>query len=219
MKIHKEGYYTIVIVFLVLSVLIVLMHFFMHEYNTLKYCIDGGFALLFILVIYFFRSPRRDMTLGYDYIMSPADGKIVVIEEVMENEYFNDKRLQVSVFMSPLNVHCNRYPCTGIVRYYKYHSGSYIVAWHPKSSEENEHTTVVIENQNKQFIIVRQIAGAVARRIVCNAFVNKPVKQGEELGFIKFGSRVDILLPLNARIKVHLGQTVRAGKTVIAMLY
>ncbi|MFA4852753.1 MAG: phosphatidylserine decarboxylase family protein [Bacteroidales bacterium] len=218
MRIHKEGYFTIIIVFLILSVTIVVLHFLLRGYDILKYCIDGGFALLFILIIYFFRSPRRDMMLSHEYILSPADGKVVVIEDVLETEYFNDMRLQISVFMSPLNVHCNRYPCAGIVRYFKYHPGSYIVAWHPKSSEENEHTTVVVENQNKHFILVRQIAGAVARRIVCNAIEGKTVKQGDELGFIKFGSRLDILLPLKAEIKVHLGQMVRAGKTVLAEL-
>jgi len=218
MKIHKEGYFTIIIVFLILSVTIAVLHFLLQGYDILKYCIDGGFAIFFILIVFFFRSPRRDMMLSHEYILSPADGKVVVIEDVLETEYFNDMRLQISVFMSPLNVHCNRYPCAGIVRYFKYHPGSYIVAWHPKSSEENEHTTVVIENQNKHFILVRQIAGAVARRIVCNAIKGKTVKQGEELGFIKFGSRVDILLPLNAEIKIHLGQMVRAGKTVLAEL-
>jgi phosphatidylserine decarboxylase len=218
MRIHKEGYFTIIVVFLILSVTIVILHFLLREYAILKYCIDVSFSILFIIIILFFRSPRRDIILSDDHILSPADGKVVVIEEVLETEYFNDKRLQISVFMSPLNVHCNRYPCSGIVRYYKYHPGSYIVAWHPKSSEENEHTTVVIENPNKYFILVRQIAGALARRIVCNAIEGKTVKQGDELGFIKFGSRVDILLPLNAEIKVHLGQMVRAGKTVLAEL-
>lgn len=218
MRIHKEGYFTIIIVFLILSVTIVVLHFLLRGYDILKYCIDGGFAILFILVIFFFRSPRRDMILSHEYILSPADGKVVVIEEVLETEYFNDMRLQISVFMSPLNVHCNRYPCAGIVRYYKYHPGSYIVAWRPKSSEENERTTVVIENNSKHLILIRQIAGAVARRIVCNAIEGKTVKQGEELGFIKFGSRLDILLPLNAEIKIQLEQTVRAGKTVLAEL-
>jgi phosphatidylserine decarboxylase len=218
MKIHKEGYATILIAFLILSIAVVLLYFFFSGYEWIKYILYGGFALLFLLIIYFFRSPRRDMTLSHEFILSPADGKVVVIEEVMENEYFHDKRIQVSIFMSPLNVHCNRYPCSGTVRYYKYHPGSYLVAWHPKSSEENERTTVVIENHRKTFILVRQIAGAVARRIICNAIEGNIVKQGQELGFIKFGSRVDLLLPLNAKIKTKLGDTVRAGKTVIAEL-
>jgi phosphatidylserine decarboxylase len=158
------------------------------------------------------------MILSHEYIISPADGKVVVIEEVNETEYFNGRRIQVSIFMSPLNVHCNRYPCSGTVKYYKYHSGSYFVAWHPKSSEENERTTVVLENSKKQLILVRQIAGIMARRIICNANVGETVKQGHELGFIKFGSRVDVLLPTDAKIKIRLGQSVRAGKTVIAEL-
>jgi phosphatidylserine decarboxylase len=218
MKIHKEGYTTILIAFLILSVVVTLLYFFFTGYEWIKYILYGGFAVLFLLIIYFFRSPRRDLTLSHEYIISPADGKVVVIEEVMESEYFKDKRVQVSIFMSPLNVHCNRYPCSGTVKYYKYHPGSYLVAWHPKSSEENERTTVVIEDTKKIFILVRQIAGAVARRIVCNAVEGTHVKQGQELGFIKFGSRVDLLLPLNAEIKIELGQTVRAGKTVIAEL-
>jgi phosphatidylserine decarboxylase len=218
MKIHKEGYTTIIIAFVILLVSAILVHIILADYDIIRYILDGGFIILFALIIYFFRSPRRDMMLSHEYIISPADGKVVVIEEVMENEYFKDKRMQISIFMSPLNVHCNRYPSSGIIRYYKYHPGSYLVAWHPKSSEENERTTVVIENSRKHFILVRQIAGAVARRIVCNAVVGKSVKQGQELGFIKFGSRLDVLLPLNADIKVKLGQTVRAGKTVISEL-
>lgn len=218
MKIHKEGYATIIISFLILIVSAILVHFILSDYAIIRYILDGGFIILFILIIYFFRSPRRDLLLSHEYIISPADGKVVVIEEVMENEYFKDKRIQISIFMSPLNVHCNRYPCSGMIRYYQYHPGTYLVAWHPKSSEENERTTVVIENNRKNFILIRQIAGAVARRIVCNAVVGKSVKQGHELGFIKFGSRVDVLLPLNAKIKVQLGQNVRAGKTVICEL-
>ncbi len=216
MKIHKEGYTTIIIAFLVLFTVAVILHILLPEHKIIKYSFDAVFFLLFILVIYFFRSPSRDIMHGNEYILSSADGKVVVIEEVMEGEYFNDKRIQVSVFMSPLNVHCNRYPCSGIIKYYKYHPGSYFVAWHPKSSEENERTTVVIENNRKNLILVRQIAGAVARRIVCNASEGQCVRQGNELGFIKFGSRVDLLLPLNVDIKVQLGQNVKAGKTVIA---
>jgi len=218
MKIHKEGYATIIISFIILLVSAILVQLILKEYNIIRYILDGGLIILFALIIYFFRSPRRDMMLSHEYIISPADGKVVVIEEVMENEYFKDKRIQISIFMSPLNVHCNRYPSSGTIRYYQYHPGSYLVAWHPKSSEENERTTIVIENNRKQFILVRQIAGAVARRIVCNAVVGKSIKQGQELGFIKFGSRLDVLLPLNADIKVKLGQTVRAGKTVISEL-
>lgn len=218
MKIHKEGYITIIFSFLILAVLAVLLHILLPGYMYIKYLADAALLILFLLIIYFFRSPRRDMMLSHEYLLSPADGKVVVIEEVQENEYFNDRRLQLSIFMSPLNVHLNRYPCAGMVKYYRYHPGSYIVAWHPKSSEENEHTTVVMENKNSEEILIRQIAGAVARRIVCKAVEGKYVKQGEELGFIKFGSRVDIILPLNTHIKVKIGQNVRGGKSVIAEL-
>jgi len=216
MKIHKEGYSTILFAFLVLLILSILIHVLLLRDTVFKYIVDGFLFLLFVIIVYFFRSPRREMMLNNEYLFAPADGKVVVIEEVFESEYFNDKRIQISIFMSPFNVHINRYPCSGVIRYYKYHSGNYFVAWHPKSSEENERTTVVMENYNKQFILIRQIAGALARRIVCKAVEGKSVKQGEELGFIKFGSRVDLFLPLNAEIKVKLGQTVRGRKTVIA---
>ena len=216
MKIHKEGYSTIFITFLVILVAAVWLHILLPHQKIIVFSLDGAFLILFTLIVYFFRSPKRVLNINHEYILSAADGKVVVIEEVVEPEYLHDRRTQVSVFMSPLNVHSNRYPCSGTIRYYKYHPGSYIVAWHPKSSEENERTTVVIENKRKQLILVRQIAGALARRIICNAKEGAAIKQGQELGFIKFGSRVDVLLPLNADIKVELGQIVKAGKTVIA---
>ena len=218
MRIHKEGYSTIFITFLIFLVAAVWLHILLPNYLAITLAIDGVFLIVFALIIYFFRSPRRELTLNHEHVLAPADGKVVVIEEVNETEYFNDRRVQVSIFMSPLNVHCNRYPCSGVVKYYKYHPGSYLVAWLPKSSEENEHTTVVIETLAKQIILVRQIAGALARRIICNAVVGTEIKQGQELGFIKFGSRVDVLLPLNAEIKLVLGQNVKAGKTIIAEL-
>lgn len=218
MKIHKEGYSTIIISFLIISVPAILLHILLPDHLLIKIIADVLLLFLFFLIIYFFRSPRRDMTLSHEYLLSPADGKVVVIEEVNETEYFNDRRIQLSIFMSPLNVHLNRYPCAGMVKYYKYHPGSYIVAWHPKSSEENEHTTVVMENKDHHEILIRQIAGAVARRIVCKAVKGKFVKQGEELGFIKFGSRVDVILPLKTHVKVKIGQNVRGGKSVIAEL-
>ena len=215
MKIHKEGYATIGLSFFVLVIASVLLHFFIGEYLIIKYCLDAIFIVLFLLIVYFFRSPNRFTKVCHEYIISPADGKIVVVEEVIENEYLKDKCKQISIFMSPFNVHCNRYPCSGNIIYSKYHPGSYLVAWHPKSSEENERTTVVVENK-KYTILLRQIAGALARRIVCYAVVGESVMQGQELGFIKFGSRVDLFLPVNSKIKVKLGQTVRAGQTVIA---
>lgn len=216
MKIHKEGYVTIILSFVTLLAIALSMHFFIKDFILLKTILYVIFVFLFLLIVYFFRSPKRDMNHSHDYIISPADGKIVVIEEVTANEFLTDKRIQVSIFMSPLNVHCNRYPYSGIVRYVKYHSGSYFVAWHPKSSEENERTTVVIEDAKNRFILIRQIAGALARRIICNATLNESVVQGQELGFIKFGSRVDLLLPPDIKLNVKLGQAVKAGKTIIA---
>ena len=216
MKIHKEGYLTIFIVLLIVVVLAFISNQFINGYKTLKYILDAVLIIVFLLVVYFFRTPRRSINLNHEHILAPADGKVVVIEEVFESEYFKDKRIQISIFMSPLNVHCNRYPCAGVMRYFKYHQGSYLVAWHPKSSEENERTTIVIENNKHFVILVRQIAGALARRIVCNAVVGETVKQGQELGFIKFGSRLDVFLPLNAEINVKLGDITKAGKTVLA---
>jgi len=172
--------------------------------------------VFFYLIIWFFRAPKRKVIENVNYIYAPADGKVVVIEEVVDNEYFNDKRLQVSIFMSPLNVHINWYPVSGLIKYYKYHEGKYLVAWHPKSSTENERATVVVESENKAEILIKQIAGAVARRIVAYSEENKKIKQGDQLGFIKFGSRVDLILPLNAKIKVNLNQKVIGNKTVIA---
>ncbi len=218
MRIHKEGYSTIFITFLIFLVAAVWLHILLPGYLIIKLAVDGVFLIFFALIVYFFRSPKRDMALSHEYVLSPADGKVVVIEEVNETEFFNDRRIQISIFMSPLNVHCNRYPCSGVVKYYKYHPGSYLVAWLPKSSEENEHTTVVVETLAKQLILIRQIAGALARRIVCNAKEGTEIKQGQELGFIKFGSRVDLLLPVNSVINIKLGQVVKGGKTVIAEL-
>jgi len=165
----------------------------------------------------FFRVPKRDIIIDDNKILCPADGKVVVIEEVEEPEYFKDKRIQVSVFMSPLNVHVNWFPMNGIVKYYKYHKGKHLVAFHPKSSTANERSTIVIENNNKS-IMVRQIAGAMARRVVCYAKENDKAIQGEQIGIIKFGSRVDIYLPCDAKINVCLNEVVRAKKNIIAIL-
>jgi phosphatidylserine decarboxylase len=173
----------------------------------------------FGIVLYFFRNPRREIVEPSENIVyAPADGKVVVVEEVVDSEYFNEPRIQVSIFMSPLNVHVNRVPVSGEVKYFKYHDGQYLVAWHPKSSVHNERTTVVIKTLQGVEILIRQIAGAVARRVVCYAEVGKNMKQGEDLGFIKFGSRVDILLPLNAEIKVNIGDRAWGNKSVIAYL-
>ena len=174
--------------------------------------------ILFLLVLQFFRNPRREILIADDNIVyAPADGKIVTIEETEENEYFEDKRLQVSIFMSPANVHVNRNPVSGTVNYFKYHPGKYLVAWHPKSSTENERTTVVIDNGNEE-ILLRQIAGFLAKRIVNYVDVGEEVEQGTDMGFIKFGSRVDLFLPLDAKLEITLGQKVKGNKTILARL-
>jgi len=173
-------------------------------------------VILFLLVLQFFRNPVRQIIDADDNIVyAPADGKVVVIEETHEGEYFKDKRLQVSIFMSPVNVHVNRNPISGIVSYFKYHPGKYLVAWHPKSSTENERTTTVINN-GKTEILMRQIAGAVAKRIVNYLSVGEEVEQGKDMGFIKFGSRVDLFLPLGTKLNVTLNEKVKGNKTIIA---
>jgi len=172
--------------------------------------------IFFVLILQFFRDPKRNTVLDDQHVIAPADGKVVVIEEVEEKEYFKGKRRQISIFMSPLNVHVTRYPVSGKVVYSKYHPGKYLVAWHPKSSEENERTTIVINNDSAGEILYRQIAGAVARRIVNYAKKDKQVIQGEDAGFIKFGSRIDIFVPLDMKINVSLDQKTRGGETIIA---
>ena len=170
----------------------------------------------YLMILQFFRNPKRKIELNKDQIIAPVDGKVVVIEEVFEAEYFKDKRLQVSIFMSPINVHVTRYLMSGLVKYSKYHPGKYLVAWHPKASTENERTTIVIENEVFGDVLYRQIAGALARRIISYAKPGDLITQGDDLGFIKFGSRVDLYLPLNAEIKVEINQIVRGNVDVIA---
>ena len=177
-----------------------------------------GLLLIFILILQFFRNPRRNTQLNDAHVISPVDGKVVVIEEVQESEFFNDKRLQVSVFMSPINVHVTRYPIGGKIIFSKYHPGDYLVAWHPKSSEKNERTTVVVENFKFGKVLYRQIAGALARRIVNYAEEGHNVVQGSDAGFIKFGSRVDLFLPLDTKLNIKLNQKVRGGETIIGEL-
>jgi phosphatidylserine decarboxylase len=174
--------------------------------------------IFYLIILQFFRNPIFDISKNDKFVLAPADGKVVVIEETIEGEYIKDKRRQVSIFMSPVNVHVNRMPVGGVVSYYKYHPGKYLVAWHPKSSTENERTTVVVKMKNGGEILFRQIAGALARRIKCYVKENQPFQQGEEFGFIKFGSRVDIFLPLNAKITVKIGDITKGGRTVIAEL-
>jgi phosphatidylserine decarboxylase len=216
MTIHREGYKSIAIATIVF-VLINLVCFYTLSFEMpfLSWVIFFVTLSFLIFVISFFRIPDRKMTEGDKAVVSPCDGKVVVIEEVMADEYFTDKRLQISVFMSPLNVHVNRNPVAGEVMYSKYHKGKYLVAWHPKSSTENERHSVVYSRNGKE-MLVKQIAGAVAKRIVNYLQPGQMVKQNEEMGFIKFGSRVDLLLPLDTEIKVKIGDVVQGGVTVLA---
>ena len=210
---HKEGHKIILITFSLIVILILLLDYFSIEY---KMHIQLFLIGQLIIVLQFFRNPKRITSFGNNHVVSPVDGKVVVIEEVYEPEYFKDKRIQVSIFMSPINVHVTRYPVSGEVLFSKYHPGKYLVAWHPKSSTENERTTIVIKNESSAEILYRQIAGALARRIVNYAKKSSKVNQGEDAGFIKFGSRVDLFLPLNTKINVKLNQKVKGAEDIIA---
>ena len=212
---HKEGQKIILTAFLIIGTIVLISQYNLHN-DWLRWAIQISSILILVLILQFFRNPKRGAKNIFDEILAPVDGKVVAIEEVLETEYFNDKRIQVSIFMSPFNVHVTRYPISGSVKYSKYHPGKYLVAWHPKSSTDNERTTVVINTPKFGEILYRQIAGAVARRIVNYAEVGESVRQGEDAGFIKFGSRVDLLLPLNCGIAVKLNQKVVGAKTCIA---
>jgi phosphatidylserine decarboxylase len=216
MTIHKEGHRMLITLVVVLAIINVASCYLLTDYPGARYTIAGLSAVVFLLVLQFFRNPSLKVTINENQILAPADGKVVVIEEVVESEYFQAPRRQISVFMSPINVHVNRNPISGVVKYFKYHPGKYLVAWHPKSSLENERTTVVLENDKKQSILMRQIAGALAKRIVWYVKENDKAVQGQEFGFIKFGSRVDVFVPLDAKIKVQLGQKTKGGITVLA---
>lgn len=219
MRLHREGKTIMITTGLVLLALNLLAYLYLFSDNTTAAILLAVVSLvLFALVVQFFRIPNRLLTTGDTQVIAPADGKVVVIEETNETEYFKDNRRQVSIFMSPLNVHVNRNPVSGVVRYFKYFPGKYLVAWHPKSSTENERTTTVVETKTGIEVLFRQIAGAVARRIVWYVKEGEPVEQGTEFGFIKFGSRVDIFLPLDADIKVNIGDITKGGVTVIAEL-
>ncbi|MGY8933134.1 MAG: phosphatidylserine decarboxylase family protein [Flavobacteriales bacterium] len=212
---HKEGFNIITAVFLISAILAVSAHFLIgNEY------LEKGVILVVLIVLFlilqFFRNPKRDFKLKTNQVLSAVDGEVVVIEEVFEKEYFKDKRLQISVFMSPLNVHVTRYPVSGNVVFSKYHPGKFLVAWHPKSSEENERTTVVVKSSEFGEVLHRQIAGAVARRIVNYAEEGQEIFQTSDSGFIKFGSRVDVFLPLGTKINVKLKQKVKGGITILA---
>ena len=215
-RFHKEGKNIIWITIILLFAL----NFITQIITEVQWIINlilGVSIVLIILILQFFRNPKRPLTIDDNKLYAPADGKIVVIEEVEETEFFKDKRKQVSIFMSPINVHVNRYPISGTVKYAKYHPGKYLVAWHPKSSIENERTSIVVENKNAA-VLFRQIAGALAKRIVMYSKEGDEAIQGEDFGFIKFGSRVDLFLPLDAKIKVSLDQKVKGNQTIIASI-
>ena len=215
MTIHKEGYRILLVAILSWFILNFGLFYLLPDFTVIRGVIALGTLGFFLLILQFFRSPSRIQTKGDNLIIAPADGKVVVIEETTDSEYFKDKRIQVSIFMSPLNVHVNRYPIAGTVVYEKNHPGLFLVAWEPKSSTDNERTTVVIQKENKTEVLMKQIAGAVARRIICYSKKGDKAEQCGEMGFIKFGSRVDVLLPLGTKINVELNQKVKGGVTVI----
>jgi len=216
MKFHKEGYASLIIVLVFIGILNLGIYYWLSAYPFIAYLGYVVSLFLLITILQFFRKPTKNIPLNEEHILAPCDGKVVVIEEAHETEYLNEKRLQLSIFMSPINVHNNLYPISGILKYYKYHPGKYLVAWHPKSSTDNERTTIVVEDKKKRTVLFRQIAGALARRIVFYGKEGEQVEQGSECGFIKFGSRVDLYLPLDAKIKVNLNEKVIGGETVIA---
>jgi phosphatidylserine decarboxylase len=218
MKIHKEGRKILLFTFLGLLIVNLLLFRFNAPHETFNKIFFGISVIMFLLLLQFFRSPFRNLITHEDLVIAPADGKVVVIEDVHESEFFKDTRKQISIFMSPINVHITRNPVSGIVKYFKYHPGNYFVAWHPKSSTKNERTTVVVTSDAGPDILFRQIAGAMARRIVWYVTEGEEVNQGEEFGFIKFGSRVDIFVPIDTDIKVNIGEKTKGGQTVIAQL-
>lgn len=214
---HKEGAKTILLGIVFTAIVWLLSDKFI-DLSWLKMVVQLAAFLVLIIILQFFRNPKRIAITSKNHILAPVDGKVVVIEEVFEGEFFKDKRLQVSIFMSPINVHVTRYPISGIVKFSKYHPGKFLVAWHPKASEENERTTIVVENKTFGAILYRQIAGALARRIVNYAVVGTQIEQGTDAGFIKFGSRVDLFLPIGTKINVNLNEKAIGGKTIIASI-
>ena len=219
MTIHKEGFIIILIAFLGLGALNALFYYLLSEWMWIVYVLGAASLVFFFLIVQFFRMPKRNPVIDANKIIAPSDGKVVVIEEIEEPEFFNgEKRIQLSIFMSPLNVHAQWYPIPGFVKYYKYHPGKYLVAWHPKSSTENERSTIVVESTSGNKVLFRQIAGAVARRIKWYVKEDQKINQGQEYGFIKFGSRLDVFLPVDAEINVNIGDVTKGGRTVIATL-
>ena len=213
---HKEGFFIIIFTFLFTAGIALGAEYFV-SIVWLKFALQIVSLGLLVIVLQFFRNPKRTTPINSEHIIAPVDGKVVVIEEVFEKEYFKDHRLMVSIFMSPINVHVTRYAMSGKVLFSKYHPGKYLVAWHPKASEENEHSTIVLENKTFGGILYRQIAGALARRIVNYAQEGQEVVQGTDAGFIKFGSRVDLYLPIGTKINVELDQMVKGGVDVVGI--
>ena len=218
MNLHKEGYPSLLLTLGVLFAVNALLWYFLPEQELLNNIVLVISVILFLIVLQFFRNPTVQVGENIDEVLAPADGKVVVIERTKESEYFGDERLQISIFMSPINVHVNRNPVAGVVRYVKYHAGKYLVAWHPKSSTENERTTIVVEHPTGVQVLFRQIAGALAKRIVWYVKEGQKVNQGSEFGFIKFGSRVDVYLPPNTEPMVQIGEKTKGGRTVLAKL-
>lgn len=214
MTIHKAGYKLLVKIAVALLIANALIFYFLGN-SLIFHVVWIASAIIYLLIVNFFRSPNRIVLLNDNHILAPADGKIVVIEETEENEYFHDRRLQVSIFMSLFNVHINWFPVNGIIRYFKYHEGNFAAAYLPKSSTENERTSIAIECNNGETILMRQIAGAMAKRIVSYAPVGGKARQDQHAGFIKFGSRVDLFLPLDTKIEVKLGQKTAGSQTII----
>lgn len=216
--IHKEGYKILAFGFISLLIVNIIINIIWIDNTFVRWSFILCSILFYIFILFFFRLPVRTLEPDAGLIYAPADGKVVVIEETMENEYFRDMRLQVSIFMSPFNMHSNRYPVSGKIKYVGYHPGKNMVAWHPKSSELNERSTIVIETKEGIEILIRQIAGAVARRIITYSKENQDVMQGDELGFIKFGSRVDVFLPVGTEVEIPILQQVKANKSIIAKI-
>jgi len=217
LTIHREGRTLLAVLLIVLAVLNVFLYNYV-ENRIIVHTSLGVSIIFYLLILQFFRSPKVTSPENDRHVLAPADGKVVVIEETTETEYLKDKRVQISIFMSPVNVHVNRMPVKGVIDYFKYHPGKYLVAWHPKSSTENERTTVVARMENGMPVLFRQIAGAMARRIKCYISEGDALSQGEEFGFIKFGSRVDVFLPLGTTVNVNVGDKTTAGVTVLAEL-
>jgi phosphatidylserine decarboxylase len=213
---HKEGFNLIILFFILVATDVIMLEVLFDDSSSLKSILQIFSLIIFVFLLWFFRNPKRNIIKNPELILSPADGKVIAIKEVDELEYFNDKKIQISIFLSPLDIHVNRYPVSGEILYSKYHKGEYLVAWHPKSSDKNERTTVVIKNKKFGKVMYRQIAGAVARRIVNYSKVNSNVEQGDDSGFIKFGSRVDLFLSKDLNLKIKVGDKVKGGLSIIA---